>query len=314
MIAKLYSQVTFNTKINEDEIKQEYRKFNEEISLYYIAALPSDFAKDIDPGEQEIKDYYDKNSFQFKQPISFNMDYVAIDSEQKAKDIILRLNRKEDFLKLTKDAGLTIKETGLFSQNDPIPGIGWSPEISNLISRLNIGQFTQPIHSDKNYFILRLKEKKEAYIPELKNLKDKVKEALIKEKSTRLAKEKAEECLTALKELYKQNPKSADFETCAKKLGLKSDSTKQFKFGSYIEGIGASDDFWTIGTGLKDGEINGVISMPSGFYVVKVKDRIPVDEKKFEKEKNEFSQKLLSQKKQEYFMKFADELKGKAQQ
>ena len=313
LIAKLYNQVTYKIRINDEEIKQEYRKLNEEISLYYIAAIPADFAKSISPTEQEIKDYYDKNSLEFKQPLSFNMDYLTADSEEKAKDVISRLNKREDFSKIAKEMGLTIKETGLFSQTDPIPGIGWSQEVSNMISNLRVGQFTHPIHADKNYFILKMKERKEAFIPELEKIKDKVKEVAIKERSSKLAKEKIDGCLKDLKELFKQNPKSADFEAYAKKIGLKYDHTKPFKFGSYIEGIGASDNFWTIGTGLKDGEFSDYINMPSGFFIIKVKERIPVDQKKFEKEKAEFTGKLLSQKKQEYFAKFTEELIKKAQ-
>lgn len=303
LIAKLYNQVTYKIRISDEEIKQEYRKSNEEISLNYIAAIPADFAKSITPTEQEIKGYYDKNSLEFKQPLSFNIDYLTADSEEKAKDVILCLNKEKDFSKIAKDMGLTIKETGLFSQTDPIPGIGWSQEVSNMISNLKVGQFTQPINADKNYFILKLKERKEAFIPSFEKIKDQVKETVIKERSTKLAKEKIDDC----------RHKSADFEACAKKSGLKSDSTKPFKFGSYIEGIGASDNFWTIGTGLKDAKFSDVINMPSGFFIIKVKERIPVDQKKFEKEKSEFVKGLLSQKKQEYFNKFTEELIKKAQ-
>ncbi len=50
-----------------------------------------------------------------------------------------------------------------------------------------------------------------------------------------------------------------------------------------------------------------------GFFIIKVKARTPIDEKKFASEKKEFSQKLLQQKKEEAFAKFITELKKKAQ-
>jgi parvulin-like peptidyl-prolyl isomerase len=53
--------------------------------------------------------------------------------------------------------------------------------------------------------------------------------------------------------------------------------------------------------------------MPSGFYVVKLKSRVPVDEKKFQEEKSAFAEKLTSQKKQEFFSKFIEELRKDAQ-
>jgi parvulin-like peptidyl-prolyl isomerase len=313
MLSKLYKQVTEKINISEEEVRKEYRKANEEISLYYIAGLPSEFAKGITASDGEIKDYFARNTLEFKQPLSFNLDYISSESENKIKTAASRLNRKSDFEKIAKETGLFAKETGLFAQTEPIPGIGWSPEILNLISKLNIGQYSPVLQIDKNFYILRLKEKKEAYIPEFDKIKEKVRERLLKDGSEKIAKEKIEEAFKKLKELYASNPKSADFAKTAKEYGLKLDSTALFKYGSYIEGIGASDIFWINALDLKGEEFSQVISVPSGFYIVKLKDRIGVDEKKFESDKEEFSKKALLAKKQEYFTLFLEELKRKAQ-
>jgi len=313
ILSKLYKQTTDKISIKEEEIKKEYQKTNEEISLYYIAALPTDFVKDMAPSEEEVKDYFTKNGLEFKQPLSFNLDYVTAESENKIKPLALRLNKKSDFQKLAKDAGLIVKETGLFAQTEPIPGIGWSPEILSLISKFEIGQFSPIIQVDKNFSILRLKEKKEAYIPDFDKIKNKVKEKIIKNNSEAMAKAKIEDALKKLKELYALEPKSADLNKIAKDFCLKSDSTGMFKYGSYIEGIGASDNFWLAALDLKEGEFSQIITAPSGFYIVKLKDKTPVDQKKFENEKKEFSQKALSQKKQEFFTAFLEGLKRKAQ-
>jgi len=314
MLSTLYNQVTQNLKVNEEEIKQGYRKLNEEVSIYYIASLASDFTKDLVPSEQEIKNYFNQNSLEFKQPPSFNIEYASSDSEDKIKSITSRLNKRADFAKAALELGAEVKVTGFFSQSDPIPGIGWSPEILNLISKLKIGQFSAVIHLDKNYYLLRLKEKKDASIPDFEKIKDKVKETFIKDKSAKMAKEKIQECFKKLQELCKLSPKQIDFSDIAKTYSLKSDATGLFKYGSYIEGIGASDNFWMTAEGLKEGEFSNVIEMGlAGFYIIKLKDRVPMDEKKFESEKAEFSQRLLLEKKQEYFAQFIEELKRKAQ-
>lgn len=318
---KLFKAVTDNVSINDEEIRLEYQKLNEELSIYYIAGVFTDFIKDILPSEEEIKKYFTDNSFQFKQPLSFNLEYVSLEilnknSDAIAKDaiqkIISRLNRKENFLKITQDLKLTLKETGLFSQTEPIPGIGWSPQILNLLSNAKTGQFLTPIHADTSYYIMRVKERKESYIPDFAMIKDKVKEALIKNEAQEIAKSKIESCLAKLKETYKLNPKSVDFEKQAKEYGLKSNSTGLFKYGSYIEGIGSSDSFWMVANNLKDEEFSGVVTDTSGFYIIKLKSRLPLDEKKIEAEKEDFTRKVLLEKRQEYFLKFTEELKRKA--
>lgn len=313
MLSKLYKQITQDIKLSDEEIKGEYVKLNKEISINYIASLPEEFKKDISPAEEEIKDYFSKNSLQFKQPLSFNIEYIVLENENKTKEVALRLKKAKDFASVAKEQGLEVKESGLFTQIDPIPGIGWSPQISSIIAKLKIGDFAPPIYTDKRYYILRLKERKEAFIPEFDKIKDKVKEALIKEKSSARALQRIEDCLKELQELYKESPKQVDFAKAAKESGLKSDATGLFKFGSYIEGIGASDDFWLASQKLGENEFSQIITMPSGLFIIKLKSALAIEEKKFESEKEEFSKKLLSQKKEEYFVKFLEDLKKRAQ-
>jgi len=322
ILFKLYEGVTKDVTLTDEEMKEAYQKSNEQINIYYIASLQTDFLKDAAVSEHEIQEYFRNNSFVFKEPLSFNIEYVYLPLESKKeeeaikdkiKNITLRLNKKEDFAKVTGEFGLTVKETGLFKQTDAIPGIGWSPEILRLIAKAQPGQFLPPIYLDKNFYIIRVKERKEPYIPDFETIKDKVKETFIKDRAQKLAQEKIEGCLKKMKELYQANPKSVDFDKIAKEYGLKSDSTDLFKYGSYIESIGASDNFWIAAEKLKDDEFSEIISGTSGFYIIKLKSRIPIDEKKFAAEKNEFAQKLLLQKKQEYFGKFAWELKRQAQ-
>jgi len=321
IISKFYKALTDSLRVSDETVKEEYKKINEQVDLSYIVSNPSDFAQDIATSEEELKDYFAKNSLQFKQPLSFNIEYISLASEDKDKQaledkikkLFARLNKKDGFTNASKEFNLEVKETGFFSQTDPIPGIGWSPQVLNLISKLRTGEFSLPIRMDKYYYILRLKEKKESYVPDFPAIKDKVKERFIKDKSLRLAEAKLQDCLKKLRGLFQTNPKSVNFDNVAKIYGLKSGSTNFFKYGSYIAGIGVSDNLFTLAGKLKDNEPSEIINMPSGFYIVGLKMRIPVDENKFKEEKDEFARKLLLQKKLEYFNKSLEELKRKAQ-
>jgi peptidyl-prolyl cis-trans isomerase D len=313
MLSKLYDQITANITVKQEEIKDEYLKANQEISINYIAALPADFAKDIAPSDQEIKEYFSSNQLNFKQPLSYNLEYVTADSVDKIKEFASKLSKQTDFVKIAEEMKLEIKETGLFAQSEPIPQIGWSPEILNLISNLQVGEFSQGVHLDKSYYMFLMKEKKEAFIPEFDKIKDKVKDALIKERSAKLAREKIDQALDKLKEAKQADVSSEVFLKLAKELGIKSESSAPFKFGSYIEGVGASDNLWLAASALKEGESSSIISIPSGFYIIGLKSKPPIDELKFQAEKDELNKKLLSQKKQEFFAKFLEELKKKIQ-
>lgn len=313
MLIKLYEILTKDMGLSEEEIRQAYAKENESISVYYIAALIANFTKEINPSEEDIKNYFLKNSLDFKKPLTFNLEYITLDSEDKLKDAVSRVNKKEDFSRIAADLNIKIQETGFFSQMDPIPGLGWSAQIISILPDLKPGEYLPSVHMDKNYFILKLKEKKNPYIPDLPEIKDKVKELFIATKAKEIAKDKITLCFKKLEEEKALGAKDIDFLKIAKEFGLKAETTDLFKFGSYIEGVGASDNLWLAAYGLKEKDFSPIIEMPSGFYIIKNKSRLNIDENKFQGEKKEFSQKLLFEKKQAYFIEFVTELKKKAQ-
>jgi tRNA A22 N-methylase len=56
-----------------------------------------------------------------------------------------------------------------------------------------------------------------------------------------------------------------------------------------------------------------VLTNDKGYFIITLKSVKPIDEKKFEKEKKEFGENILNEKKNQAFMKFFTELKKKAQ-
>ena len=313
LIAKLFEAATAAVKVSDEEVRNKYVEENEQISVQYIASIPHDFApKDNSIDEKEMKDYYSANSLQFKRPPSFNVEYIALDSEEKTKSLLPYLENKDKLNELLKQMNLTIKETGLFPENSPIPEIGWAPQIANIISKAKVGVFLTPVQFNKTFYILKLKEKKDSFIPEFDTVKDLIKQKLIQQKSDEAAKSKITACLEKLKQNYQNDPKSADFDAAAKEFGLKSSATDLFKYQSYLEGIGSSDEFWKTGKILKESEFSDVISLPSGYYIIKQKSKVGIDEAKYKEESAALTKKALLQKRQEEFGKFVEQLNANA--
>ncbi|RKY32779.1 MAG: hypothetical protein DRP74_01650 [Candidatus Omnitrophota bacterium] len=316
-IFKLYSQVTSSIEVDAAEVEKEYRKLNEELSIDYLAALFADFEKDLNPSEEEIKNYFSENPLEFQQPPSFNLEYISLEAqgaektivEEKIKEIFSRLNLAEEFSEVAKDYDLKIKETGLFAQTEAIPEIGWVPDVINLAAQAPKGQILPPFLVENSYYICKIKEKKQPYIPELETIKDKVKQALIKNKAAILAKEELDKCLADLTQKREPKTKKINFKRLAGHYNLKSGTTELFKFGSEIEGIGASDEFFLRAQELQENELSEIIQAALGYYIIRIKEKIEIDKNKFEKEKEEFREKLLMQKKMAYFQNYIEELK-----
>ncbi|MBU1124454.1 MAG: SurA N-terminal domain-containing protein [Candidatus Omnitrophica bacterium] len=312
-LAKLYSQITKDVTITDQEIKQAYLKENQEARIRYIATRPEEFVSQVVLPDEEVEEYYTRNSLEFKQPLSFNLEYLAFDNEEQAKSAAARLFKREEFKKVADELGVEPKETGLFSQIEPIPGIGWSPQVIGIVSKLKPGAITPSLQIDKEFYVLKLKERKEPFIPEFAQIKEKVKDSVVQNKSTEIAQKKIEECLQKLSTQYLDNPEALDFSKAAEECGLAVKTTEPFKFGSYIEGIGASDTFWQVALTLQENQFSQILGTPTGFYIIQPTSNTSPNEEEFEARKEEFSVKALEQKKQELFSKFTEQLKRKEQ-
>ena len=137
---------------------------------------------------------------------------------------------------------------------------------------------------------------KEAYIPELAQIKDKVRDILIKDRSKKIAETRIKEC-------------AGESNTCE----LKSETTAFFKYSDQIPNLGSAAMFWENAKKLKENESSGILSNELGYYIIKLKSIKPIDESKFAKDKVELGQTLLSENKSKAFAEFTEELKKKAQ-
>ena len=307
-IAKLYEQVSRRITVNDEEIKNAYIKENEQISLDYILAEASDFLGEVSIEDNELLDYYEQNSKQFEKPLSYNLEYIKVSSSD--KQIINKITQLlNEGLRLPEAAGncsLEIKETGFFSIEEPIPQIGWSTEVLSILSKLKPKEkaWPQPILIDaETVYFIGLKEKKDPYIPAFDEIKDEVAGRLRKQKANQIAQERLNAC--------RKEIETSGFVEAAKSFNLKTGTTELFKRRGYVEGIGDSDIFFETVENLKENEASQIITTPSGFYIVKLKERVEPDEEKFKQEKENFAQNLLREKKQAYLMQYLTELKNR---
>lgn len=305
ILAKLYNQITDGTKIEDNQVRQEWLKTNEELSIYYIAGLFTELAKKIKPGDKEISAFYDKNKDAFAEPQSLNLEYVLTESDTESKKIPDLINKKYDLEKISKELNLTKKETGLFKQFTPPSGLKIPQETLNSVLSLKTGLPAPMVKIDKAYYVFTLKERKPGRVPELAEVKDGIKEIITREESGKLAQSKIKECADGLK--------TRPFNKVAGASGLKTGQTKFFKSTDQIDNLGQAKIFWETAKKLKEEQVSEIFSDANGYYIIKLKAVKPVDEDKFTKEKAALGENLLSQEKNKVFAKFIEEVKKKAQ-
>lgn len=324
ILSKLHDQISSGINLSPEDIKLAYRKEYEQIKVDYLSISCEDFKDKISLQGNEVKNYFEENKNEFRRPVSFNLEYLSIDNnlpekdaesafnDAKIKELYLRAKRSRNLKEISKELNLELKQTGFFSLDEPIPGIGWSMDIINILGALKIGGMVPPIKTDQGWYLVRLKQKKESYIPSFEETKDSVKEKLLEIKCKDAAKEKLEAALEKINQKKEINPKAVNFVALGREFGLKQGRTELFKRNSYITGIGSSDIFFLALPKLEQGTISKIIETEQDMFLARVVELIPIDEQKFQEEKEGFEKTLLIKERETQFMEFLFHLRKKA--
>ena len=323
MIETFYAGITDNITMTDQEALEEYKKANESVSLDIINILPEDFKDKINVSVEEAKQYYQEHTENFKEPDKVNIQYIGKDytedatEEAKAEikkvmnDAYKKLKKTENVYKVAEEHSLQVKETGLFAINEPITELGWLPEFANEAFSLAPEVFSKPLDTKRGYYILKVKEKKLAHIPEFEQAQDKVTETLKKEKSHSFTKEEASKYKQEIDKRLSKNSRLT-LKQIADKLKLKCTNQEDFKRNSYLPGLGFSKEAQEFAFDLTREGASEVIEAPAGFYILKRTELKRIDEEKFNEEKEGLKERFLQQKKDATFVEFVEkELKPK---
>ncbi|MCD5401790.1 peptidyl-prolyl cis-trans isomerase, partial [candidate division NPL-UPA2 bacterium] len=258
--------------------------------------------------EEEIVDYYQEHLERFKKEgVKIPLEEVRMEirdtlanqkaerkAREEAKNLAYDLFDRAAWETMVKERRLKVKETGFFARGEVIKDLGWAPNFVEEAFALEEDEVSGAIRTPQGYAILIVKERSEAHLPQLEEVRDKVEERVRGEKARALARAKAEECLKRLKE-------GIDFEEAAQEFSREVKDSKLFSRGEYIEGIGFSFPFAETAFSLQEGGISPVVEVGLGFAILKGKERKGIDEEKFALEAEEFRKALLPWKQMEVY-------------
>lgn len=179
ILNKLYRQITDNLKVDDQEIRLEYEKANQEISVYYIASLVADFSKNINPTESQLKEYFTKNALLFKEPLASGAQegaalvpefdsakekvreaFVYSESVKKAEEKINQCARElktSGFETAASKCAIKVKETSPFKFNSQIEGIGQANTFWEAAKHLKPEEASQIIRLPSGFYIIKAK-------------------------------------------------------------------------------------------------------------------------------------------------------------
>ncbi|HMD44112.1 MAG TPA: peptidyl-prolyl cis-trans isomerase [Candidatus Acidoferrum sp.] len=200
----------------------------------------------------------------------------------------IRQSNKLTLDELANKYHLPVAETRPLAAAEPALELGNSKEVRDEISGLRMGELSLPVHTDRGYVVLQLKEILPAHSGTLDEVRDRVLTDLKNQKAAELAKSKADD-------LERRVKAGEKFDVAAKGLGLDPKTSEEFARNGSIAGVAS-------GKQLADafrssvGQIAPPAAIGDNWVVYEVVAKTEANPDDFEKQKKTITDNLLQQK------------------
>jgi len=217
----------------------------------------------------------------------------------------IRQSNKVSLDDLAKQYHLSVGETRPVAATDALLELGSSQEVkvSDSIFRLKQGDLSLPLHTDRGYLILSIKQVLSAHQGSLDEVRDKVTADLKQEKATAEARAKADE-------LTKRVKAGEKFDAAAKALGLDPKTSDDFARAGSISNV-ASGKQLSAAFQLKAGDVGSPLNLGANWLVYKVVDKQEPKPEDFDKQKKEITDSVLQSKRSLAFEAFRTALEDR---
>ena len=214
------------------------------------------------------------------------------------------ITKASDLDKAAAAHGLTVQESGFFTREDTILGLGASPEAVTRAFDMKTGEVAGALRSARGFAFETVVAKQDPYIPKPDEVKDKVRDEVIKQKARELAKQRAAELSSKLKG-------AADFEKAAKAAGAEAKTTDLISRESPVPDIGNAPDVVNAAFKLAAGAVSDPIQTETGAVVVKVLEKKEVTPSDWTTSKDKFRDDTLSDRRNRVFSAYMVKAKQK---
>ncbi len=102
-IQRLYSIVLDSVHVNDAEVLDRFRIDQEKINLNYIKLPTGDFAAQVNPTEDEVKKYYERNKESLKEPLKIQIEYLSYPYDQFAASVQVSEKEIEEYYQANRN-------------------------------------------------------------------------------------------------------------------------------------------------------------------------------------------------------------------
>ncbi|RPH35285.1 MAG: hypothetical protein EHM91_17430, partial [Planctomycetota bacterium] len=214
------------------------------------------------------------------------------------------IKKPADLDKAGPSRGFKVQESGFFLREEPILGLGPSPQVAAEAFVLKTGEVSGVLRASRGYVFVTVVGSQPPRLPSLDEVKDKVKDDLTKQKAKDLAVQKATALAAALKA-------SGDMAKAAKAAGLEVKTTELIARESALPEIGVSPEVDQVAFTLPAGTASDPIVTENAVAVVKVVEHKQPTATELAAERDGLRQEMLNDRRGRFFAAYMQKAKAK---
>ncbi len=221
-----------------------------------------------------------------------------------AESLGKQITKPADLDKVAKAQGLVVQESGFFARDEPILGLGPAPEAASRAFEMKEGEVAGPLRASRGFVFETFVAKQDPYVPKIEEVKDRVREEVVKQKARDLSKQKAAEIAAKLKT-------APDFEKAAKAAGVEAKTTDLIPRDSPIPDIGQAPAVDAVAFALPVGSVSDPVATDNATAVIKVLEKQEVSADEWKNNKDRFREELLADRRNRFFSAYMAKAKQK---
>ncbi|MBW2368668.1 MAG: SurA N-terminal domain-containing protein [Deltaproteobacteria bacterium] len=271
-------------EIPEAQLEEYFQDHNEaymtepRVRVHFLEFAPDNFEASVQVQEEEIADYYESNTAEFKTDKTVEARHILLKVESTSAVGLVDKRRKEieDILKLAREGKDFAELAGEHSEGPTRNKGGYLGEFSketmvkpfaDVAFSMKAGEISEPVLTRFGWHLIKVEKVTEASTEDLATASDKIRKKLAEEAARELAYEAAEAALETsfdVEELEKLSAENYHVLT-----------TDYFTRKGPQMGVGEPDRFAEIAFDMMDGDISDVQQFGGRYYIMQRIDLKP---------------------------------------
>ncbi len=219
-----------------------------------------------------------------------------------AQAIAAEVTTPDDLERAAAARGYEVQESGFAAPGEPILGLGLAREVSDRAFRMEPGEVAGPIPSPSGPAFVTVVATQDPYVPPLDEVRDDVREDVIRKKALTMAQERAAEAARALRE-------ADDFVAAAQEADYAVGSSDLVARGAALPEVGVSAAVEAIAFGMDPGAVSEPIEAGNAVAVVRLVEREEASAQDLDTQREQLRDQLVATRQGQFFSAYMTRVK-----